>query len=96
MKTTDPSMQSSFLVLIKKKKKRLHNELFHFPEILLISKGEDDRGHCKVPLHQIWPEKLCFVHTCLTLCLKDPAGKCLNKQLVVKLLLCLVTMSMIT
>jgi len=41
---------------LKKKKKRIHNELFHFPEILLISKGEDGRGHCKVPLYQIWPE----------------------------------------
>lgn len=39
-----------------KKKKRIHNELFHFAEILLISKGEDDRGHCKVPLSQICPE----------------------------------------
>lgn len=78
------------------KAKQLLNELFHLPEIFLISKEEDDRSHCKVPLHQIWPEKLCFVHTCFTLCLKELEGKCLNKQLVVKLLLCLITMSMIT
>lgn len=61
--------------------------MFHLPEILLISKREDDRSHFDVPLHQIWPEKVRFVHTCLTLYLRDPEGKCLNKQLVVKLLI---------
>lgn len=34
--------------------------------------------------------KLCFVHTWLVLCLMDPEGKCLNKQLVVKLSLHLI------
>lgn len=60
----------------KKKKKGLHKEMFHLPEMFLISKEVHDQGHCKVPLHQIWPEKLCVVHTCLTLCLRSQVGKC--------------------
>ena len=43
VKTIDPIMQNNFLVLIKKKKKkRLHKEMFHLIEISLISKEEDD------------------------------------------------------
>ena len=69
-------MQSSFLVLKKKKKKkRLHEEMFQLSEMFFISKEEDDWGHCEVPLCQIWPEKLCIVHTCLTVCLRGPEGK---------------------
>lgn len=56
VKTTDPIMQSNFLALIKKKK-GLHKEMFHLPEMFLISKEVHDQGHCKVPFHQIWPEK---------------------------------------
>lgn len=41
VKTIDPIMQNNFLVLIKKKK-RLHKEMFHLIEISLISKEEDD------------------------------------------------------
>ena len=42
VKTIDPIMQNNFLVLIKKKKKRLYKEMFHLIEISLISKEEDD------------------------------------------------------
>ena len=41
VKTIDPIMQNNFLVL-NKKKKRLHKEMFHLIEISLISKEEDD------------------------------------------------------
>lgn len=72
--------------------------MFHLSEMFLITKEEDHRGHFKVPLHHIWPEKLCFVHTGLTLCLRCPEGTCLSRQLVVMLILlilCLVTMPML-
>lgn len=90
MKTT-----VSWVVLIKKKKKSLHKEMFHLSEMFLSAKEEDHRGHFKVPLHHIWPEKLCCVHTGLTLCRRCPEGTCLSKQLVVMLILCLVTMPML-
>ena len=38
VKTIDPIMQSNFLVLIKRKKKKLHKEMFHLIEMSLISK----------------------------------------------------------
>lgn len=57
--TTDPSLQTSFILMLRKKKKEekaLHKETFHLPEMSLSSKEKDSECHPDLALHQIWPE----------------------------------------
>lgn len=57
MKTTDPSLQTSFVLMLREKnEKAFHKETFHLPEMSLSSKEEDSRCHPNLPLHQIWSE----------------------------------------